>query len=176
MSALRPSSAMILVLFAALLAAPSGDAQEKKIDKKDVPAAVLSAFAKSYPHAKIKGTTSEVEKGTIYYEIESLDGTQARDILYQADGTAVEIEEVISPRALPKSVNAAIASEFGKPLISKAERVRKGAEISYEVHVKLGSKTGSIVVDDSGKVLEKSPLKAKKEAKENEEGEEEEDD
>jgi hypothetical protein len=45
--------------------------------------------------------------------------------------------------------------------------------------VKLGSKTGSIVVNDSGKVLEKNPLKVRKEKKEkeeNEENEEEEDD
>jgi hypothetical protein len=171
MQTLRLFRPMTLVLISALLS-PAADAQEKKIGKKEVPAAVLSAFAKSYPHAKIKGTSTEVEKGKTYYEIESIDGTQARDILYLPDGTAAEIEEVVSPRALPKPVSAAIAAEFGKPLISKAERVRKGAELSYEVHVKVGAKTGSIVLDESGKVLEKSPLKLKKEAKKNEEEEE----
>ena len=168
-----------ILLLPGLAASPRASAQEKKISKKEVPAAVLEAFQKSYPRAVIKGTSTEVEKGKTYYEIESLDGAQARDILYLADGTVAEIEEVISPRALPGPVTTAISNEFGKPLISKAERVQKGAGLSYEVHVKLGSKTGSIVVNDSGKVLEKNPLKVRKEKKEkeeNEENEEEEDD
>lgn len=164
------------LLVAGLIASPQAGAQEKKIAKKDVPAAVLSAFAKTYPSAKIKGTSTEVENGKTYYEIESLDGKQARDILYNPDGTVAEIEETISPRALPAPVSTTIALEMPKVVISKAERVQKGAEISYEVHVKLGLKTGSIVVSDSGKVLEKSPLKSVKEKKAREENEEEEDD
>jgi hypothetical protein len=168
----RVLPAALIVVLSGLLVSPTVPAQEKKIGKKDLPAAVLEAFSKAYPHAKIKGTSTEVEKGTTYYEIESMDGKQARDILYLADGTASEIEEAVSPAALPAPVKTAVTAEFAKAQISKAERVQKGAEISYEVHVKLGSKTGSISVDQSGKVLEKSPLKAKKEKKENEEEEE----
>jgi hypothetical protein len=44
------------------------------------------------------------------------------------------------------------------------------------VHVSLGSKRGSIVLDPSGKVLEKNPLKVKKEKTEKEGSEDEEDD
>ncbi len=176
MSLRRLFSIAILLLIAGLILPSESAAQDRKISRKDIPPAVLSAFAQSYPHAKIRGTSTEVENGNTYYEIESVDGAQRRDILYRADGTAAEIEEVVSPRALPESVNNAIAREFGKSEISKAERVRKGAALSYEVHVKLGGKSGSIVVSDSGRVLEKSPLKAKKEKKEKEENEEEEDD
>jgi glycine cleavage system H lipoate-binding protein len=144
-------------------------AQEKKISQKNVPPAVLAAFEKAYPHAKIKGTSTEVEHGKTYFEIESVDGTQARDILYLADGTVVEIEEAVAAGALPGAVKSAISEEFVKAKITKAEKTTKGTEISYEVHISLGSKRGSIVVDPTGKVLEKNPLKVKKEKTEKEE-------
>lgn len=164
-----------LLVLAAAVAAPPLTAQEKKISKKDVPSAVLAAFEKAYPHAKIRGTSTEVENGKTYFEIESMDGSQARDILYNADGTVAEIEEVVATGTLPEAVKTAIDKEFARAKIVKAERTTKGTEISYEVHVALGSKKGSIVVDPSGKVLEKNPLKVKKEQTEKEEEGEEED-
>jgi hypothetical protein len=172
----RVLSTVFLLLLPCLLPAPSAHAQEKKIGKKDLPPAVLAAFEKAYPHAKVRGTSTEVEKGTTYFEIESLDGTQARDILYLADGTVAEIEEVVGAGELPAPVKTAVGEEFAKAKIVKAERTTKGTEISYEVHVSLGGKKGSIVVDPSGKVLEKNPLKAAKKKTENEEAGEEEDD
>jgi hypothetical protein len=165
----RRVPAALILLLSCLLAAPVVPAQDKKISRKDVPAAVLAAFGKAYPHAKIKGTSTETEKGTTYYEIESMDGTQARDILYLADGTASEVEEVVAASSLPGPVKSAVGNEFPKAKIAKAEKVTKGTDVSYEVHVSLGSKKGSILLSPSGTVVEKSPLKAKKEKEENEE-------
>ncbi len=162
----------ILFLLTETLITPGLTAQERKIGRKEVPAAVLAAFGKVYPHARIRGTSTEVEKGTTYYEIESLDGTQVRDILYLADGTAAEIEEVVAPGALPAPVKAAVGKEFAKAGIAKAEKVTKESDVSYEVHVSLGLKKGSILVDPSGKILEKNPLRLKKEETEKEEEEE----
>ena len=105
-----------------------------------------------------------------------MDGTQARDILYLADGTVAEVEEAVAAGALPGAVKTAVGMEFARAKIVKAERTTKGTGISYEVHVSLGSEKGSIVVDPSGKVLEKNPLKVKKEQTEKEEEAEEEDD
>ena len=172
----RVFMAASLLLLAGLLILPRVGAQEKKIDRKDVPPPVLTAFEKAYPHAKIRGTSTEVEKGKTYFEIESMDGTQARDILYLADGTVAEIEEAVAVGALPGAVKTAIDREFPKAKIAKAEKTTRGTEVSYEVHVSLGSKKGSAVVDASGKVLEKNPLKLKKEKTEKEEAGEEEDD
>lgn len=164
-----------LIVLASAVAALPLNAQEKKISKKDVPPPVLDAFEKAYPHAKIRGTSNEVENGKTYFEIESMDGNQARDILYLADGTVTEIEEVVAVGALPGAVKTAIDREFPKAKIAKAEKTAKRTEISYEVQVSLGSKKGSLVVDPSGKVLEKNPLKVKKEKTEKEEEGEEED-
>jgi hypothetical protein len=172
----RVLSTVLLLLLPCLLPAPSARSQEKKIGKKDLPPAVLAAFEKAYPHAKVRGTSTEVEKGTTFFEIESLDGTQARDILYLADGTIAEIEEVVAASELPAPVKTAVGEEFAKAKIAKAERTTKGTEISFEVHVSLGSKRGSIVVDPSGKVIDKHPLKAEKKKTANEEAGVEEDD
>lgn len=172
----RVLPAALLLLLVSLPASPPAPAQEKKVNRKDVPAAVLDAFARAYPNAKIKGTSTEVEKGKTYYEIESMDGTQARDILYLADGTAAEIEETVAAAALPEPVKSAVVGEFAKAKIAKAEKVTKGTDVSYEIHVALGSKRASIVVDPSGRILDKSPLKAVKEKKEKKETEEEEED
>lgn len=172
----RLFSAALLLLLAGLLVSSRATAQEKKIGRKDVPPAVLAAFQKAYPHAKIKRTSTEVENGKTYFEIESADGAQARDILYFADGTVAEIEEAVAVGTLPEPVRTAIGKEFAGAKIAKAEKTTKGTEVSYEVHVALGSKKGSIVVDPSGKVLEKNPLKVKKEKAEKEEEGEEEDD
>ena len=168
--------AALLLLLAGLPVSSRLPAQEKKISKKDVPPPVLTAFEKAYPHAKIRGTSTEVENGKTYFEIESMDGTRSRDILYNADGTVAEIEEVVAVGTLPEAVRTAVGKEFPKAKIAKAERTTKGTDISYEVHVSLGSKRGSVVVDPSGKVLEKNPPKVKKEKTEKEEEGEEEDD
>jgi hypothetical protein len=169
-------AALLLLLLAGLPVSSRLSAQEKKISKKDVPPPVLTAFEKAYPHATIRGTSTEVENGKTYFEIESMDGTRSRDILYNVDGTVAEIEEVVAVGTLPEAVRTAVGKEFPKAKIAKAERTTKGTDVSYEVHVSLGSNKGSVVVDPSGKVLEKDPLKVKKEKTEKEEEGEEEDD
>ena len=171
----REMASALLLLFPCLLAVRI-HAQEKKISQNELPAVVREAFTRAYPHANIRGTSMEVEKGVTYYEIESLDGTQSRDILYRADGTVAEIEEAVAAGSLPGPVKSAVGKEFAGAKIAKAEKVTKGTAVSYEVHLSQGSKTGSIVVDPSGKILTKSPLKEMKVKEEYEEEEEEEED
>jgi hypothetical protein len=67
----------------------------KKFTAKDLPAAVSEAFTKAYPKAVSTGADKEAEKGKTFYEIESLDGTMKRDLLYTPEGKAAEIEEAL---------------------------------------------------------------------------------
>jgi len=146
------------LLLAYALCAPVLRGQDKPIPRKDIPPPVLAAFHKAYPAARIRGSSTETEKGNTYYEIESIDGKQSRDILYLADGTAAEIEEAIPAKSLPAAVRDAVTKEFHKAEITKAERVTKGAAISYEIHVRRGSQHGAVVVDTTGNVLERHAL------------------
>ena len=83
---------------------------EKEDDEKDeqegakvykiavqLPAPVTAAFKKAYPKATIRGTAKETENGKTVYEVESVENGKARDFMYAADGTVLEIEEETQP-------------------------------------------------------------------------------
>lgn len=146
--------AIVILLLLAL--APSREfAQEKKIQKKDVPAAVLTAFTASYPKATIKGTASEMEGGRICYEIESMDGSTPRDILYGADGTVLEIEEGIAVADLPAAVAKGAAKEFPRGKITRAEKTTHGDVIGYELRIVTGKTAKEAAFGPNGEVVKK---------------------
>jgi uncharacterized membrane protein YkoI len=132
-----------------------GFAQEKKIQKKDVPPAVLSAFTRAYPKAVIKGTSTEKEEGKTCYEIESVEGTTTRDILYSADGTVVETEEGLALSDLPEAVAKSAAKEFPGAKITRAERSTHGDKVAYELRIMTGKKAKEVVFDVNGAVVKK---------------------
>jgi hypothetical protein len=151
--------------------------QEKKINKKDLPGAVLSAFEKAYPKATIKGLSTEVEEGKTYYEIESVDGKISRDLLYLADGSVAEIEEGVSTADLPAPVKATLHKEYPKGKVKKAEKTTKGTTVTYEMKVSSGKTNAELVVDPTGKVIKNEKAGAmKKQKEEKEESEQEEKD
>ncbi len=164
----------ILVLVLLLLAGGSPSlAQEKKLRIKDLPSAVKSAFRQAYPKAKITGAGSEKEKGTIYYEIESLEGRTKRDLLYTATGQIVEVEEAVSMDDVPAVVKTTLEKEFPKPVISKSERVIKGGILRYEFQVKVVKGVKEVVIDSAGTIIKGKPDGDENSGKE---GEEEDDD
>ncbi|MCX6134606.1 MAG: PepSY-like domain-containing protein [Ignavibacteriales bacterium] len=136
-------------------------AQEKKLKPKQLPAAVQAAFQKAYPAAKIKGASSEVENGKTIYEVESVDGTINRDLLYSEDGSVLEIEETIALKALPDEVSKALKAETGKGKVQKAEKLTKGGTIQYEFVISSGKNTREVVIDPSGKIVKTTKMKSK---------------
>jgi hypothetical protein len=160
---------VILVLTSALIL--QAQETEKKLSKTDLPAVVLSAFQKAYPNAVIKGVSKEEEKGTTYYEIESVDGKTNRDLLYTIDGKAYEIEESMKAGALPKEVKTALGKEYPKAKIVKAEKVTHDSTVTYELKIKVGKKTKGITIDPQGKILKggKNDTEKKKNKKEEKE-------
>lgn len=148
------------VVFCAVLLYPAaGSAGEKKITRKEVPAAILSAFEKAYPKAAIRGFSREEEEGKTLYEVESLEGKTTRDILYAADGKIAEIEEGIAVNDLPAAVRETVSKEYPKGKVVKAEKVTHESVVEYEVHVTVGKTRHSLVVDPAGKVVEKDDVK-----------------
>lgn len=141
----------------ALLAAftlTAGDS--KPVAKKDLPAPVLAAFQKAYPTAKLKACSSEQKDGKTCYELESKDGKTDRDLIYAADGSVMEIEEGLSAGSLPETVKKAVAEQYPKAAIKKAEKLTKGSEVSYEIVVKDGKKKMELVFDAEGKLKVKA--------------------
>jgi hypothetical protein len=128
---------------------------EKKLTKTNLPAAVLAAFEKSYPKAVIKGVGSEKEDSATYFEVESIDGNTKRDLLYAADGTIHEVEEGVTIKDLPEAARQILGKDYPKEKINKAEKVTRGAEVTYEVSLGKGKEKIEIAFDAAGKTIKK---------------------
>ncbi len=126
-----------------------------------MPLAVQASFHKSYPAAKIKGASSGVENGKIAFEVESVDGTINRDLLYSEDGSVIEIEETIALKALPVDVSKALNSETGKGKVQKAEKLTRGETVQYESKISSGRDRREVVIDPSGKIVKTTKMKRK---------------
>jgi hypothetical protein len=122
-----------------LILAMSLAAQAVEQGKKNaLPPAVEAAFKKAYPNAKIKATSTEKEGGKTVYEIESVDGSTNRDLIYLADGTLQLVEEEITASDLPAPVVAALKSRYPKATVWKYEKITHGTAgpATYEMQMK----------------------------------------
>ena len=148
--------ATLLRSLAFLLAIPylatSVHAQEQSIKRKDVPKAILAAFEKTYPKAKIKGYAKEVEEGKTVYEVESVEGSVHRDITYMADASVASIEESLPVSELPDVIRSAAEKQYPKSKISLCEKVTKGSVIQYELVVTSGKQKYELVLNPDGTV------------------------
>ena len=158
------ASVMVCLLAAAALSADKEkeEGKEQKLTKKDLPAAVVTAFEKSYPKAVIKEVSKETEDSTTTYEIVSVDGTVARTVAYTADGKVAEIEEVVKVRDLPQAAQQALAKDYPKAKLERVEKVIKGGVTTFEVLVVAGKERTEVVLDSAGKQV-KSEKKSEEE-------------
>ncbi len=134
------------------IAAISGT-QAQTMTKEQLPKAVVSAFEKAYPSATLKAASREKNGNKTCYELESMDGAQARDIIYAADGTVIEIEESITPESLPTSVVQALHKRFPNAPVKKAEKLIRGTVVEYEVVTTVGKQGNEVIMDEKGKIL-----------------------
>ena len=167
-------AAISILSFAILCSCSTTVAGEKKISKKDVPAAVLKAFTSAYPNAKAHAYAKETEKGETFYELETTDGTAKRDILFKADGTIAEVEEMLTKESIPDAVSKTLSGEFPKAKIIGVEKTTKGTDVTYEAHIMNGKEKLEVVMNGDGKIQKKEVIKSKKGKAEKEEDEEEE--
>jgi hypothetical protein len=114
------------------------------------PPAVEAAFKKAYPNATVKTVSKETENGKVQYEVESMDGTQARDLVYLADGTVVLYEELIPESAVPAAVVTAINAKYPKAILSRCEKLFQGGTMNYEFALK-GATVSEVILTPEGK-------------------------
>jgi hypothetical protein len=131
--------------------------------KVKLPPTIKTAFEAAYPKATIKNVSTEKEDGETRYEVESIDGAMARDLIYRADGTVVEMEEGLTETDLPQPVRDAVAAKYPQGKILKAEKLTRGTTVSYELQVKAGGRTHEVSLDPAG-----ARVKTKKEVPEKE--------
>ena len=122
----------IALLVAGLTTASTVVAQEKKIKREELPAAVEKTVAEQSKGAAIKGFSKEIEKGKTYYEAELSVSGHGKDILMDESGKIVEIEEEVSLDSLPSAVKEGLEKAAGAGKISKVESLaKKGTLVAY---------------------------------------------
>jgi uncharacterized cupredoxin-like copper-binding protein len=131
---------------------------KKAAAKVQVPAAITTAFEKAFPTATIKNVAKETEDGKTVYEVESVDKGLNRDLIYNPDGTVVEMEEQVNPADLPAPVADALKKLYPKATITKAEKLMKGQTLTYEMALK-GAAKSSVEFTPEGKVVTPVPEK-----------------
>lgn len=146
-----------MLLIAGFIAAGicSAQEQEKKIKRSDLPPAVEKTVVAESAGATIKGFNEEKEKGQTFYEAEMTVNGHSKDVLIDASGTVVEVEEEVAFESLSPEVKAGLQAKAGKGKISKVESLtKKGKLVAYEAKVNTDGKKSEVQVGPDGKPLD----------------------
>jgi uncharacterized membrane protein YkoI len=138
------------VFFSGLLVA-----QEKRIQKTDLPSAVQKTADEQSKGATVKGYNKEVENGKVEYEVELLMNGHAKDVSMDEQGNVLEVEEEVSLPSLPADIREGLQRKAGKGTIRKVESLTKhGSLVAYEAQVITAGKRTEIQVGPDGKPLD----------------------
>ena len=147
------------IMSAVLISVPmilgQANADEKELNKSQVPKAVITAFEKSYPNAKGLEFEEEIFEGKAAYEVEYKKNGKEYEFLYSADGALLQKEEEIDGKSLPEPVAQAIKKAYPKGEIKEVEQLMKpdSTVTGYEVEVKAAGKEIELELDVSGNIL-----------------------
>ena len=145
----------LYLLVGSLILAISAFAQEKEIKRSELPPAVEKTVVERSKGATIRGFSKDKENGQIAYEAEMLVNGHSRDLLIDANGTLLEIEEQVDLQALPADVKAGLQAKAGKGKIIKVESItKKDKMVAYEAKVVRDGKKSEIQVGPDGKSLD----------------------
>jgi hypothetical protein len=146
-------TAFKLAMIAAL--ATAAFAQEKKIQRADLPPAVEKTVAAQSQGATIKEFSQEKENGQLLYEAEMTVSGHSKDISIDASGAIVEIEEQVVLDSLPATVKAGLQAKAGAGKIIKVESITKHEKlVAYEATVQTGARKSEVQVGLDGKPLD----------------------
>ena len=130
-------------------------AQEKKINRSDLPAAVEKTVEVQSRGATLRGVSQEKEKGQTYYEAELTVNGHSKDVLVDANSAIVEVEEQVEMNALPAAVVEGLQSRAGKGKLVKVESITKHDKlVAYEAQVSTNGRKSEVQVGPDGKSLD----------------------
>ena len=130
-------------------------AKEKALKKSDLPAAVQKTADEQSKGAVIRGYSSEVEGGSLQYEVAMTVAGHAREVSIAPDGRLLEIEEEIAWDALPAAVRQGLEKAALGGKVGKVESLTKqGKLVAYEAQVVKDGKRSEVQVGPEGKPLD----------------------
>jgi uncharacterized membrane protein YkoI len=129
--------------------------QERKIKRSDLPPAVEKTVAVQSQGATIRGLSEESEHGQTLYEVELTVAGHSKDVLIDADGVVVEVEEQVSVDSLSPAVIDGLQAKAGKGVLVEVESLtKKGKLVAYEAKVFTNGKKSEVQVRPDGKPLD----------------------
>lgn len=132
----------------------SAAAQDKKIQRSALPAAVEKTVRAQTQGATIKGFATEVEQGKKNYEVETVLNGHTRDLSIAGDGTLLEVEEEVAFDSLSAEVKAALTAKVAGAKIVKVESLtKKDKLVAYEAVTLKGTRKREIQVGPNGTKL-----------------------
>lgn len=148
-------SKISLIVALALCIPAFAQAQEKKIQRADLPPAVEKTVAAQSQGATIKGFSTEKENGQTYYEAEMTVSGHTKDVTIDANGAIAEVEEQVAFDSLPTAVKDGLQAKAGNGKILKVESITKHNKlVAYEAKVQTAGKKSEIQVGPDGKPLD----------------------
>ena len=132
----------------------AAESAEHRIKRSNLPVQVQRAVDKESAAGKVRGFATETEKGEVYYEAELIVGGHSKDVIFDSNGTVVEVEEEVSLGSLPEAVRRGLVAQAGNRKIIRVEsRIKEGQLFGYEAQVKTGAKRFEIHVGPLGQAL-----------------------
>jgi len=107
-------------------------AAEKKLEMKDLPAAVQKTVQEQTKGAEIKGLSKETENGKTSYEVETMVNGKHRDFVVDGKGAVVEVEVETAIDSIPAPAKAAIEKKAAGGKIGRVETMTRGSATFYE--------------------------------------------
>ena len=130
-------------------------AQEKKIRRADLPAAVAKTVRAQSQNAVIRGLSEEKENRRLYYEVQMTVEGHGKEILMDSKGAIVEVEEQVAFDSLPSPIKEGLQIKAGKGKIVNVESVTKrDTLVAYEAQVTTGGRRSEIQVGPEEKPLD----------------------
>ena len=126
-------------------------AQETKVEMKNLPQAVRKTVQEQTRNATLRGLSKEVEHGETFYEAETTVEGKSRDVLINASGAVVEVEEATTLSAIPEPARKAFEQRAGiSGKILRVESVTRGSSVSYEAVIQKGGRKSEFAVNADG--------------------------
>lgn len=127
--------------------------QAQDLSKKDVPSVILNNFQNAFPNACDIEWEKKGEKYKVEFEIGHRN--EDRSAWYDNEGQLLKLQQEISKKDLPEVISDNINKDYRWYIITDAERVTEGEEITYRVEVRSLTKEWEILYSQSGRVISK---------------------
>jgi uncharacterized membrane protein YkoI len=129
------------------------ETKEVKDGLQSLPPAVREAVKTQSRGATLRGVAREVQNGETFYEVETTVKGRTRDLMLDAQGKVVSVEEQTTLSEIPEAARAAILKAVGAGKLVLVEKVTKGETTFYEGHISLGRSASEVKVDAGGHPL-----------------------